>query len=118
MDSREKVAYPPKNDEGEVLGDREKEGLPSKMILNYMTPRKEKKEEGMWENYGCAERRGEVRAYISRGKTLWREKVEEMSKRGQAGHQQGEERRHYWGMREDIEVKIGRCEGETRERKK
>ena len=47
MDSREKVAYPPKIDEGEVLGEREKEGLPFKMSLNYMKPSEEEKEEGM-----------------------------------------------------------------------
>ena len=74
MDSREKVAYPPKIDKGEVLGEREKEGLPFKMSLNYMKPSEEEKEEYLKENYGCGERRGEVRAYIRRGKTLWRER--------------------------------------------
>ena len=36
-----------------------------------------------------------------------------MSKRGQPGQKQGEEGRDYWGVREDIEVKIG---GEWKER--
>ena len=48
---------------------------------------------------------------------MWREKVEEMSKRGQAGHQQREERRHYWRVREDMELETGPMEGETGERK-
>lgn len=36
-----------------------------------------------------------------------------MSKRGQPGQKQGDEGRDYWGVREDIEVKIGGMEGET-----
>ena len=107
------MVTPLKYDEGEVLGDREKDGLPSNSILNYMASQNEEKEEYLKEKYGCGERRGEVRAYIRRGKTLWRERVEGMSKRGQPGQKQGEEGRDYWGVREDIEVKIGGMEGET-----
>ena len=44
---------------------------------------------------------------------MWRERVEGMSKRGQPGQKQGDEGRDYWGVREDIEVKIGGMEGET-----
>ena len=39
------------------------------------------------------------------------------SERGQASHKQGEEKRHYWSVGEDIEVKTGPGEGETGESK-
>ena len=85
---------PLKYDEGEVLGDREKDGLPSNSILNYMASQNEEKEEYLKEKYGCGERRGEVRAYIRRGKTLWRE-------RESGGNEQERTARPETGRREE-----------------
>ena len=39
------------------------------------------------------------------------------SEGGQVSQNQGEDRSDYWRVREDIEVKIGGCEGEARETK-